>query len=64
MEFQEVQVIGGRDHRLLELLANHMNFEYIYVEAPGRTQGSLRTDNEDNETFTGGIGLLQNGVKF
>uniref|UniRef100_A0A1B0FLG7 Ionotropic glutamate receptor C-terminal domain-containing protein n=1 Tax=Glossina morsitans morsitans TaxID=37546 RepID=A0A1B0FLG7_GLOMM len=62
LEFQEVQVIGGRDHRLLELLANHMNFEYVYVEAPGRTQGSLRTDNEDNDTFTGGIGLLQNGL--
>uniref|UniRef100_A0A1B0BH11 Ionotropic glutamate receptor C-terminal domain-containing protein n=1 Tax=Glossina palpalis gambiensis TaxID=67801 RepID=A0A1B0BH11_9MUSC len=61
-EFQEVQVIGGRDHRLLQLLAKHMNFEYVYIEAPGRTQGSLRADNEDNETFTGGIGLLQNGL--
>uniref|UniRef100_A0A1A9X076 Ionotropic glutamate receptor C-terminal domain-containing protein n=1 Tax=Glossina brevipalpis TaxID=37001 RepID=A0A1A9X076_9MUSC len=61
-EFQEVQVIGGRDHRLLQLLATHMNFEFVYIEAPGRTQGSLHTDNEDNETFTGGIGLLQSGL--
>lgn len=59
----EVNVTGGRDHALLELLAKYMNFRYIYIEAPGRTQGSLRTgDAVDNETYTGGIGLLQSGV--
>lgn len=62
VEFKEANVTGGRDHRLLQLLAKHMNFDFIYIEAPGRTQGSLRNDNEDNDTFTGGIGLLQMGV--
>lgn len=63
-EFTEVNVTGGRDHCLLNLLAQHMNFQFIYIEAPGRTQGSLRNDDtgEENDTFTGGIGLLQNGV--
>nr|QKN21166.1 ionotropic receptor [Zeugodacus cucurbitae] len=62
-ELTEVNVTGGRDHCLLNLLAHHMNFQFIYIEAPGRTQGSLRNDDngEENETFTGGIGLLQNG---
>ena len=62
LEFKEANVTGGRDHRLLQLLAKHMNFDFIYIEAPGRTQGSLRSDNEANDTFTGGIGLLQMGV--
>ncbi|XP_036215895.2 ionotropic receptor 40a [Bactrocera oleae] len=63
-EFTEVNVTGGRDHCLLNLLAQHMNFQFIYIEAPGRTQGSLRNDDtgEENDTFTGGIGLLQNGL--
>ncbi|XP_041448349.1 ionotropic receptor 40a-like [Drosophila obscura] len=52
---------GGRDHRLLMLLAERMNFRFEYIEAPGRTQGSLKSDDakESNESFTGGIGLLQ-----
>ncbi|XP_065356439.1 ionotropic receptor 40a [Calliphora vicina] len=62
IEFKEVNVTGGRDHRLLQLLAQHMNFEFVYIEAHGRTQGSLRTDNEANDTFTGGIGMLQIGL--
>lgn len=62
VEYQEANVTGGRDHRLLQLLAQHMNFDFIYIEAHGRTQGSLRTDNEANDTFTGGIGMLQIGV--
>lgn len=64
MELTEVNVTGGRDHCLLNLLAQHMNFQFVYIEAPGRTQGSLRIDDigGENETFTGGIGLLQNGV--
>uniref|UniRef100_A0A1I8N7D3 Ionotropic glutamate receptor C-terminal domain-containing protein n=2 Tax=Musca domestica TaxID=7370 RepID=A0A1I8N7D3_MUSDO len=57
MELSEVNVTGGRDHRLLQLLAKHMNFEFVYIDTPGRTQGSLV-----NETFTGGIGLLRNGL--
>lgn len=61
---KEVNVTGGRDHRLLRVLAKHMNFEFVYVEAPGRTQGTLRPDASDNETYTGGIGLLQQGVRF
>ncbi|KAH8262975.1 hypothetical protein KR044_002768, partial [Drosophila immigrans] len=65
MEYNEVNVTGGRDHRLLLLLAQHMNFQFVYIEAPGRTQGSLRVpaDNgETNDSFTGGIGLLQSGL--
>ncbi|XP_012160597.1 ionotropic receptor 40a [Ceratitis capitata] len=64
MELTEVNVTGGRDHCLLNLLAQHMNFQFVYIEAPGRTQGSLRIDDigGENETFTGGIGLLQNGL--
>ncbi|XP_061387929.1 ionotropic receptor 40a [Musca vetustissima] len=57
LEMPEVNVTGGRDHRLLQLLAEHMHFEFVYIDTPGRTQGSLT-----NETFTGGIGLLQNGL--
>ncbi|XP_073823427.1 ionotropic receptor 40a isoform X2 [Musca autumnalis] len=57
LELPEVNVTGGRDHRLLQLLAKHMNFEFVYIDTPGRTQGSLT-----NETFTGGIGLLQKGL--
>lgn len=63
-ENSEVNVTGGRDHRLLNLLAKHMNFKLVYVEAPGRTHGSLRTDDETNLTFTGAIGLLQSKVSF
>ncbi|EDW37267.1 GL26168 [Drosophila persimilis] len=61
LECNEVKVTGGRDHRLLMLLAEHMNFRFEYIEAPGRTQGSLKSDDakESNESFTGGIGLLQ-----
>uniref|UniRef100_A0A1I8Q5I7 Ionotropic glutamate receptor C-terminal domain-containing protein n=1 Tax=Stomoxys calcitrans TaxID=35570 RepID=A0A1I8Q5I7_STOCA len=62
LELLEVNVTGGRDHRLLQLLAEHMNFEFVYIETPGRTQGSLVSDNEDNVSFTGGIGLLQQGL--
>ncbi|KAH8251518.1 hypothetical protein KR038_011889, partial [Drosophila bunnanda] len=63
-DYNEMRVTGGRDHRLLMLLAQHMNFRFRYVEAPGRTQGSLRLDDakELNDSFTGGIGLLQSGV--
>ncbi|XP_075150149.1 ionotropic receptor 40a [Haematobia irritans] len=61
-EFQEVNVTGGRDHRLLKLLAEHMNFEFVYIETPGRTQGSVSSDSEYNDSYTGGIGLLQQGL--
>ncbi|XP_041566014.1 ionotropic receptor 40a [Drosophila elegans] len=62
-EYKELLVTGGRDHRLLMLLAQHMNFRFKYIEAPGRTQGSMRSDDdrESNDSFTGGIGLLQSG---
>ncbi|XP_055848745.1 ionotropic receptor 40a [Episyrphus balteatus] len=58
-DYREVNVTGGRDHRLLTLLATSMNFNFVYIDTPGRTQGSLRTDDESNTSFTGGIGLLQ-----
>ncbi|XP_017852489.1 ionotropic receptor 40a [Drosophila busckii] len=58
-------VTGGRDHCLLKLLSKHMNFQYKYYEAQGRTQGSLRAPDENggnNDSFTGGIGMLQSGL--
>lgn len=63
--YKKANVTGGRDHQLLVLLRQHMNFTFEYIEAPGRTQGSLRgTDDngEANDSFTGGIGMLQSGV--
>ncbi|XP_039228253.2 ionotropic receptor 40a-like [Drosophila yakuba] len=64
IEKRKVWVTGGRDHRLLTLLSKEMNFRFKYIEAPGRTQGSIRSENDRdlNDSFTGGIGLLQSGV--
>ncbi|XP_068150991.1 ionotropic receptor 40a [Drosophila tropicalis] len=65
MEYvNEVNVTGGRDHRLLTLLSQHMNFQFVYIEASGRTQGYLKTDDskDSNDSFTGGIGMLQTGL--
>ncbi|KAH8272150.1 hypothetical protein KR018_004034, partial [Drosophila ironensis] len=61
--YKTLEVTGGRDHRLLKLLSEQMNFKFKYIEAPGRTQGSLRIDHSKNvnDSFTGGIGLLQTG---
>ncbi|XP_039481489.1 ionotropic receptor 40a isoform X3 [Drosophila santomea] len=63
IEKRKVWVTGGRDHRLLTLLSKEMNFRFKYIEAPGRTQGSIRSENDRdlNDSFTGGIGLLQSG---
>ncbi|KMY91428.1 ionotropic receptor 40a isoform X1 [Drosophila simulans] len=63
IEKRKVRVTGGRDHRLLMLLSKHMNFRFKYIEAPGRTQGSMRSEDgkDSNDSFTGGIGLLQSG---
>ncbi|XP_043949810.1 ionotropic receptor 40a [Drosophila biarmipes] len=60
-QYIDLKVTGGRDHRLLKVLAKHMNFRFKYIDAPGRTQGSIRSDNakESNDSFTGGIGMLQ-----
>ncbi|TDG46101.1 hypothetical protein AWZ03_007443 [Drosophila navojoa] len=63
--YKKANVTGGRDHQLLVLLRQHMNFTFEYIEAPGRTQGALRgTDDngEANDSFTGGIGMLQSGL--
>ncbi|KAH8339650.1 hypothetical protein KR067_012159, partial [Drosophila pandora] len=61
LDNNELRVTGGRDHRLLKLLAQHMNFQFKYIEAPGRTQGSFRSE-ASKDSFTGGIGLLQSGL--
>ncbi|XP_037731414.1 ionotropic receptor 40a-like [Drosophila subpulchrella] len=60
-QYIELRITGGRDHCLLKVLAKHMNFRFKYIEAPGRTQGSIRSDDarESNDSFTGGIGMLQ-----
>ncbi|KAI5748510.1 hypothetical protein M8J77_026280 [Diaphorina citri] len=44
---------GGRDDKLLSLLASKLNFRYNYTDPPDRNQGSLI-----NGTYTGALGLV------
>lgn len=54
-----LNVYGGRDDSLLKLLSKKMNFDYVYVDPPERTQGSLINGDENNLTYSGGLGMLQ-----
>ncbi|CAD7084236.1 unnamed protein product [Hermetia illucens] len=56
---RKLKVIGGRDHHLLELIANKMNFKFQYVDPRERTQGSS-VGSERKSLFTGGLGMIQN----
>lgn len=58
---RKLKVIGGRDHHLLELIANKMNFKFQYVDPRERTQGSS-VGSERKSLFTGGLGMIQNRV--
>ncbi|XP_055587468.1 ionotropic receptor 40a [Uranotaenia lowii] len=51
-------VTGGRDHNLMQLIANRMNFSFKYVEPEDKIQG-LISANDGNASFTGAIGMLQ-----
>ncbi|KAL5283566.1 hypothetical protein ACFFRR_006054 [Megaselia abdita] len=52
------KITGGRDHRLLEIIADKMNFQFDYVPPDEEIQGTFA----ENETeFTGGLGMVQSG---
>lgn len=55
------KVIGGRDHNLLRLLSNKMNFKYKFLDPIQRTQGSASM-SIDNLTFSGALGMIQKRV--
>ncbi|KAJ0180113.1 hypothetical protein K1T71_004704 [Dendrolimus kikuchii] len=50
-----VNVKGGRDDKLLALLAKKLNFRYRYYDPPDRSQGSSISGNG---TFKGTLGLI------
>ncbi|XP_026328485.1 ionotropic receptor 40a [Hyposmocoma kahamanoa] len=50
-----VNVTGGRDDKLLALLAKKLNFRYRYYDPPERSQGSSISGNG---TFKGTLGLI------
>ncbi|XP_061728298.1 ionotropic receptor 40a-like [Cydia pomonella] len=50
-----VNVTGGRDDKLLSLLAKKLNFRYEYYDPPDRSQGS---GISGNGTFKGTLGLI------
>nr|QZH55076.1 ionotropic receptor 40a [Achelura yunnanensis] len=50
-----VNVTGGRDDKLLSLLAKKLNFRYKYYDPPERSQGSSISGNG---TFKGTLGLI------
>ncbi|XP_049866227.1 ionotropic receptor 40a [Pectinophora gossypiella] len=50
-----VNVTGGRDDKLLALLAKKLNFRYRYYDPPDRSQGSSISGNG---TFKGTLGLI------
>ncbi|XP_045493424.1 ionotropic receptor 40a [Colias croceus] len=52
---KSVNVTGGRDDKLLALLANKLNFKYKYYDPPERSQGSMISGNG---TFKGVLGLI------
>ncbi|CAG9115789.1 unnamed protein product [Plutella xylostella] len=50
-----INVTGGRDDKLLALIANKLNFRYKYYDPPERSQGSSISGNG---TFKGTLGLI------
>ncbi|KAG6461101.1 hypothetical protein O3G_MSEX012418 [Manduca sexta] len=50
-----VRVTGGRDDKLLALIAKKLNFRYRYYDPPDRSQGSRISGNG---TFKGTLGLI------
>ncbi|CAH1115494.1 unnamed protein product, partial [Psylliodes chrysocephalus] len=50
-----IEVIGGRDDRILKLLAKKLNFRFNYFDPPERIQG---TSDSESGFFSGVIGLI------
>ncbi|CAK1603862.1 unnamed protein product [Parnassius mnemosyne] len=50
-----IEVKGGRDDKLLSLIAKRLNFRYQYYDPPDRSQGSSISGNG---TFKGTLGLI------
>uniref|UniRef100_A0AAG5CQN3 Ionotropic glutamate receptor L-glutamate and glycine-binding domain-containing protein n=1 Tax=Anopheles atroparvus TaxID=41427 RepID=A0AAG5CQN3_ANOAO len=50
--------VGGRDHNLMQLIAERMNFSFQYMEPPEKIQG-IALSAEDNASFSGALGMLQ-----
>nr|XP_022911121.1 ionotropic receptor 40a-like [Onthophagus taurus] len=50
-----IEVIGGRDYKLLNLLSQKLNFRFQYEDPPDRIQGS---SFNANGTFEGVLGLI------
>lgn len=53
-----MNITAGRDHRLLEIIADKMKFKFEYRLLKEQIQGSA--ENETDFTFTGGLGMVQN----
>ncbi|KAK4885196.1 hypothetical protein RN001_001467 [Aquatica leii] len=50
-----IEVTGGRDNKLLLLLAHYLNFKFVYFDPPDRNQGSSMLANG---SFEGVLGLI------
>ncbi|XP_044747084.1 ionotropic receptor 40a isoform X2 [Coccinella septempunctata] len=50
-----LKVVGGRDDRILSLLASKLNFWYRYIDPPERTQGNAIAKNG---SFQGVLGMI------
>ncbi|KAJ8928413.1 hypothetical protein NQ314_019002, partial [Rhamnusium bicolor] len=50
-----IEVLGGRDDRILSLLSKKLNFRYNYFDPPERIQG---TSDSGSGEFNGVIGLI------
>ncbi|KAI4455846.1 ionotropic receptor 20a-related [Holotrichia oblita] len=54
-ENDSFEVVGGRDDKLLSLIAAKLNFRYKYIDPPERIQGSTLSSNG---SFDGVLGLI------
>ncbi|XP_053698504.1 ionotropic receptor 40a [Sabethes cyaneus] len=52
------RVTGGRDHNLIQLIADRMNFSFKYIAQEDKIQGTAM-GSEENATFSGALGMLQ-----
>ncbi|ETN63702.1 hypothetical protein AND_004573 [Anopheles darlingi] len=53
-----IEVTGGRDHNLMQLIAKRMNFSFQYVEPPEKIQG-IALGTGKNASFSGALGMLE-----
>ncbi|XP_050434978.1 ionotropic receptor 40a-like [Adelges cooleyi] len=57
MNDSSFRVEGGRDDKLIRLLADKLNFRYMYMDPPDRTQGS-GLDGGGSPSVQGVLGLI------